>query len=249
MSDKWSIFDLANHHARWQRYCLRHTFQAKLFSGWYLVIIVATLMFLGPIASLWRPAPSQRPSYINQDLMKTVDSVYVPTDRRDNHIAEMTTVINQYLANGATLYSSWEASRIQLRSFFITLLVGLISVSYLRDTARPDLQRTLMTTAILVTIVMYGLDIHIVDVMNRNLVAGSIANNTIPSIIELRPDDSSWHYLDFSRIARIQDSLSQTHWSRKFDSTIHPTLEQCFIYLLPLALLGMKRASIRHTVT
>jgi hypothetical protein len=183
-----------------------------------------------------------KPQWPQEDtpFLTTVDSVFVPAERRDSHIARMTTVITSYMSNDATLNAGREASRYQLRSFFIILLAALISAPYLKESLKPARKKLLLIAASGLTAVMYGLDVHTVDLMERQLVFQPAMNNTLRLVSRLQPEDNSWHYLDFSRIKTTLKSLSadSTRREREFLSAISPSLEQCGFYILPILCIG-----------
>ena len=156
------------------------------------------------------------------------------------------------LQNASGLYSSLTLStnlratdrgnRMQARVFYSAILAALV-VALLSEEKRgktDGLQpRTTAVVLSVVTLVMYGLDVHMLELDNRSDLSDRKESYAAGLLLNLPPTDSTWYTFNDSGMRGYFDHADSTHVWRKLKSASRPNIEQYIFYVVPLLLIAL----------
>jgi hypothetical protein len=169
-------------------------------------------------------------------LLVRVDSLKLTMVEASARNHEILSTLNTRTTQSVQAQLSREDVRFQVRIFYAAILAALLSTAFL-VTSQTYLARWLLGLAALTTVVlMYLIDIHILDVKTRVAPADARVAMTIQQLLALKPNDSSYYQINFA----VLDSLlvdanqPQVRLDRKRTSSFSPNLEQIVFYVFPL---------------
>lgn len=190
-----------------------------------------------------------------ETFLKKNDSLLVSQEQLQNRLRTLAEVILQHQSSTGQLYSASEDRRMQARNFYSVILVGLVSAALLmgqekrrKKTDEPATEevrtrRGVGLVVMVVAVLMYGLDVHMLDVMQRQVPVYTRLSNTLQQLLEIAPNDAHWYTLDFTAYKETK-SEPWTRISRKIGRFIQPNFEQIVFYVLPIMLLSAIRKRI-----
>lgn len=208
----------------------------------FVLFIVVTLWIL--FGWLMRPAHGsgsqwdpEDPLLKNETAFVKVDTIQLSEQQRTEVLSRLTNVIGTNVAADGAVELSQEAMQMQTRNFYIALLVALVGLPTLIGAKDFHERWPLLLAAIILTIVMYGLDVHQGDVTKRHSLAGALMKQTYHALTAVKPSDYSLRKFDDKNMPATLDSISRfgSRWRRQLTWAIYPDAFQIVIYLLPLA--------------
>ena len=170
------------------------------------------------------------------DIFKRVDSVKVSLAKVSSHNEDFLTLLEQREASSRSQYSSHENVLAQARTIYVAILSILISLIF----GREPTNKILICWILLCLIsVMYLLDIHTCDLMERETYTNQLISKTINKRLNANPLDSTWFAVADSAYQEqlAKASLWPDRWYRKFVEAFHPSLVQLSYYLIPFLFL------------
>ena len=119
----------------------------------------------------------------------------------------------------------------QSRLFYAAILAGLMATGIFGS---KEQRRYICLAAIAVVILMYWLDVHFVDMIERSPEIDKRTSNSMEFLLRVQPEDSLRYVFDSKRADHILDSLKRGALSHKIARAFHPVAEQDIYYLCPL---------------
>ena len=157
-----------------------------------------------------------------------IDSMAIAPAELNEHNAQLLNNLEVAAAISASLRVSRDDNRIQARFFYSAMLVGLVSLLISKRQLAPLL--------VAVTIMMYGIDVHLADLDARNLAADRVIKKATTHLVNLEPLERQWYSLHDSLLnVQIDSARAQSHY-RKLYAAFDPGLEQVIYYIFPLTL-------------
>ena len=132
-------------------------------------------------------------------------------------------------------YSTHESNLTQTRSIYFGILAILLSIAFSKD----SMNKISTPSALLgLIIIMYLLDVHMVDLMNRENDTVQLGTNEVHRLLNMNPDDSTWYYLSFDCYDKMLGMASKKpeRWLRKFALACHPDGAQFVYFCIPCVL-------------
>lgn len=176
--------------------------------------------------------------------LDTTHAVLVPNKVARAQIKAMIDLTARCQSSEIQLIQGRESQRTQVRSFNITILIGLFSAIVLikYNEVKAKIFNEAITiiafSAIVFCGIMYFLDIHIMDLSQRYVVSNSdLLYNTMKQLLQLKPDDCRWYTIDFHNLTPPNIGDIWVRIPREICHALSPNLDQVLYFLAPLILL------------
>jgi hypothetical protein len=175
-------------------------------------------------------------------LLKSNDSVRVLANSVNAHNSTLIGVLEGRLASAGTLDASRADTRMQARVFYAAILAGLMLFVFRED---HRMKRRVGLFLLVLTSVMYALDVHLDDLNKRQLDAASVLGSASKTLFDKTPSDTTWFELEFGPLEREMEKASETAFLRKSQAATRPNLEQIIYYFFPwFVVYGFTRHSL-----
>jgi len=188
------------------------------------VILSSLALIAFIVASFITVAPVQ----LNTKLLFQVDSIKANKSDILKHNEILITFLEERESADKASVNSHEDGLRQSRSVYLAIIGVMFTIIF---RAQSDKQFHLVT--LLIITLMYGLDIHLEDLIAREQVARDLDARSTESLINFAPTDTTW----ISFHSAIRDSLiaKSTEGSRlrKLTAATKPNLFQLFYFLVP----------------
>jgi hypothetical protein len=129
-----------------------------------------------------------------------------------------------------------EASHQQMRGFYVLILAGLITIFLAKNTPGKS---TLAIIMMAIIGVMYGLEVHQLDLYERYRASVYVYSDAINDLVDSLNTSGIWYKFDYSEMKAAMKSAdsSSIRWTRKALKATHPSYDQLAIYVFPFLLL------------
>lgn len=165
----------------------------------------------------------------------------------------LTSIIQQGGAAEVTLQTHRDDFRSQTRNVHVLILVGLISFVFSKGITDGTNQLPswignierfkdqVCALAVIVCMLMYGLDVHVNDLMERGIQVSAFGTNAVMDILKVQPTDTSYYTLDYRQSDSTQVATANfgNRIPREAYRALQPNVEQVAFYMLPLALFAL----------
>jgi hypothetical protein len=139
-------------------------------------------------------------------------------------------ILNRKAAMVVTAESTREQMRMQARVSYCAILAGAVALMARRN-ARA--RRNVAAVALVVILLLYGIDVHLKVLIARTREVLSVYDSTEAMILLTRPTDSSWHTLDAEALKSLRGGPPSDVRERKIRAFVHPDLEEWIYYFIP----------------
>jgi len=131
--------------------------------------------------------------------------------------------------------ASGRAIEMQVRLFYLAILVGVISFLFKDDTKYKMVPKWMF---LILIPCMYLFDVHLEDSLDRQIVSSHVTSNTIHLLANSRNTSTAIYGFSYKRLRDAQDDAAKSpdRWYRKFRRALHPDLIQIIFYFVPLFL-------------
>jgi len=203
--------------------------------GWILLAILLIVCIVGFIANWDRPFPPSGTLLVRRDTLS------IPPEQQLSRLQYLTAIVQQGGTSQAAMQIHRDDVRNQFRYFYIVILVALISFGFSKGNA--DLKRhrrEIYLLAIGICLFMYGLDVHINDIAERELQVSNYGKNAVADILRIPPTDFRYYTLDYTPADSTQSATARfnVRIPREVCRAIQPNLEQMVFYMVPMMLLS-----------
>jgi hypothetical protein len=200
----------------------------------FLLLVIAAIVRL--------QGPPQEPFDRTIEILRPIDSVRVSTSVAGTHNSTLIGIIEGRYIGAGTLDASRADTRMQARIFYAAILAGLVLLLFRDD---HKMKRRVGLFLLVLTSVMYALDVHLEDLNKRQLDAASIFGRATEGLINQTPGDSTWFALTFRRMEEEMGKASETGLWRKSRAATRPNVEQIIYYFIPwFVVYGFTRPSL-----
>jgi hypothetical protein len=145
-----------------------------------------------------------------------------------NHNLNLISSLKMRESLGANSILSSEGGVRQTRSIYIGIIGVLLTFLFNRNGNR----KTYIVLLSLI-ILFYGLDIHLVDLIQRSSDVKQITSDALDLIVKQNPTDSIWYNINYSLRDSQFPKFHDTRIFRKLNSAFHPNIDQMVFFIFP----------------
>ncbi len=153
-----------------------------------------------------------------------------------NHNQFLSNTLLQHLSLASQDKLAQDDSRIQTRLFYAAILTALISFILSDKNKNNRNKKGKIILTISVIILMYLLDVHLLDLGWRKHQASITISKTKDSL-QNTPNTTNWYKIDFNKLYDFNKKQECDHIGRKLCRLIKPEFAQMIFYIIPLCIL------------
>jgi len=206
---------------------------------WGFILSFVLPYFLSLVINL-TAEPSQ-PMDDSISVLQKVDNIMVSQEIVSTHNQNILNLLQERESLVGNQHSSHENELTQTRTIYFGILAVLLSLLFSIGTGNktPDEKFSGYKILLCLIFVMYLLDVHIVDSLEREAYSIHFTAMMIEKQLNTNPYDSTWYSINYSDYKKQLDKASKwsDRWYRKFIKTFHPSLVQIAYYLIPFTIL------------
>lgn len=190
----------------------------------------------------------ETPTATSETFLSRTDSLLISSDLARDQVKRLTDVTLQYEISWAQLIAAREDLRMQTRSFYAVIFVGLFSAALITQPKRRSIGNAILIVAIL----MYAVDVHTLDIIKRQEPNSIKLRNTLLQLLSVPSESTSWYTIDLQTSPTQSDGswfgrftkVTLPRLRRKFTSGLTPSFEQIGFYFVPILLLAATRRKL-----
>lgn len=175
-------------------------------------------------------------TFNDKRVLFSVDTLHILYQQVKEHNENLRALLQTKISDESKQVANREASHQQMRGFYVLIVSGLIFLA-LSLTEKPKTEYPVLKIVLLFIIVMYGLDVHELDLNKRLRRSYEIYHKELNTLVNLPEDSVKW-FVFSSR--EIKPEMSETSkWGRRYIRKIvratKPDTSQLVLYGLPFA--------------
>jgi hypothetical protein len=172
------------------------------------------------------------PIKIDSPILYPDSSFHTSNTELFAHNADLISTLQERESLEANSISSENNGLRQTRSIYIGIIGVLLTFVFRKN------ERNNAYIIILVLIFLfYGLDIHLVDAINRSTDSKTITSKALELVINQKPNDAIWCDVNYTQRNSQFDKMHDTRIPRKLLAAFNPDIVQTIFFVLPLVII------------
>jgi hypothetical protein len=203
---------------------IKYLFTWKGF--WILLFVLGIFFFFGHFFS--------EPFEKNITILFADSTLEVSQKNLSAHNANLISTLRERESMYISSIVSQVSAIMQNRVIYIALIGVILTLFFSKYEKKNN--SFIYIILLVLFILFYGLDVHQEDLLTRREKTKEITSNTLDYLVNLKPTDTSWYYIDYTKRNSMffeKNSEFCTRIPRKIRSAYHPNVVQWIYYILP----------------
>jgi hypothetical protein len=206
---------------------------SEFYNNNKIFAIIVILAFFGSLLFVFiLPKPPQAIDH-NTKILFQSDSLRFQKGISSSHNTILINLLQEREAASDNSIASMESVKMQSRMFYCAIIAGLISLLFTIKKIKRKI--ILINLLILIIALLYFVDVHQQDLIQRNTNTGIITKNATNQLANSFTDTVTIYVLSyheqFAQYEKAAEPLGR--WFRKAYTAYHPDLPQIVYYILP----------------
>lgn len=167
-------------------------------------------------------------------ILLKVDSLDVERHNTIEHNSKLLNLLQKRMQNQQDGITAKIGFQSEARNFYTVILIGIFSIIFSNQKEKKNLQRNMIFLGFAFILIMYLMDIHYKDMIERNVFTINMHRLNIETLVNSYPNNDSWYQLDFSELKEVMDTVHFERIQRKITKVFQPDLAQIVFFIIPL---------------